>query len=139
GVAGVASRLLLGRELAGTLLFLGLQLGELFLLGLARRIGGRLALGLALLARDAGFQHGGLSLGEVFVGLLVGAKLFEQGALGLRGIGLAVQVFGLSLEEAHFIPCCSGWARGLRSPRRRLDRSGEKWSAAAPASHTPDN
>src|SRR5215470_9728210 len=111
GVARVAPRLLVRRELAGSFFLFGLELGEPLELGLARRLGGRLAFRLALLARDPDFQHHGLALGEVFVGFLLGAKLLEQGALGFRGIGLAVQVFGLSLEEAHFIPCCSRLAR----------------------------
>src|SRR5215831_14297086 len=124
GVARVAPRLLVRRELAGSFFLFGLELGVPLELGLARRLGGRLAFRLALLARDPDFQHHGLALGEVFVGFLLGAKLLEQGALGFRGIGLAVHVFGLSLEKAHFIPCCSRLARGSPVTAPRCDSLG---------------
>src|SRR3954452_1187215 len=62
GVALIAPRLLLRRELVGAFFLFALQLGEPLELGLAGRVGGRLALRLALLARDAGLQHRGLAL-----------------------------------------------------------------------------
>src|SRR5712672_2404839 len=116
-VAGVARRLLLRFQHPGALFLFGFHRGLLEELGLTRGRRRGLALRLARLAGDANLHQGGMPLREVLLRFRLGAKLFEQGLAGFRGIGLAVQVFGLFLEEAHFNPCCwLGWT-GCRSRR----------------------
>src|SRR3981189_2639470 len=97
-VAGIARRLLLRFQRPGSLLLLGLHRGLLEELGLMRCRRRGLAIRLTGLAGDANLHQGGLPLREVLVRFRLGAKLFEQGLAGFRGICLAVQAFGLFLE-----------------------------------------